>query len=163
MWKNTQLGPLLIYFKRREAHKSSGRAECSQKAVDVWIASTASSLPSVFSPWLASVKLPATGTFQDHLQKEYRKDPFFVLPNTPVLFKWPLGLLIACLNKIQSWEDSPAVLRFCPFFLLQVYLFTFKSAEVEKFLIPQLSICPLKPTVSVIKESQIAASWLSSV
>lgn len=81
-----------------------------------------------------------------------------MLPNTPVLFTWPLGLLIACLKKIKRLEGSPAVLRFCPFSLLQVYPFTFKSPEGEKFLIPQLSICPLKPTASVIRESQIAAS-----
>lgn len=47
-------------------------------------------------------------------------------------------------KKIQCWEGSLAVLRFCPFSPLQVYLFTFKSAKGEKFLIPQLSICPLK-------------------
>lgn len=122
---------LVLYsfiLKKREAHKSSGRAECSQKAVDVWIASTASSLPSVLSPWLASVKSLAIGTLQDHLQKEYQKD-FFMLLNTPVLFKWPHSLLIACLNKTQCWEGSPAILRFCPLSLLQVHAFTFKSAK----------------------------------
>lgn len=112
VWKNTQLGPLLIYFKRREAHKSSCRAKCSQKVVDVWIASTASSLHSVFSPWLASLKSLATGTLQDHLQKGYQKDSFFMLPNT-TLFEWPHGLLIACLKKnpmLGRLPSSPKIL-----------------------------------------------------
>ena len=94
MWKNTQLGPLFICFKRREPHKSLGRAECSQKAVDVWIASTASSLRSCPRGWqhhrpaaapsvwpggasqAASpsppLKLLAASTLQDHVQMEYQ-------------------------------------------------------------------------------------------
>ena len=137
MWKNTQLGPLFICFKRREPHKSLGRAECSQKAVDVWIASTASSLRSFPRGWqhcrpaastlcvawggaslvvspLPPMKSLATGMLQDHLRMEYQKDASFMLPNTSVPFKQPLGLLTACLNNIQCWEASPAVLRFCP-------------------------------------------------
>lgn len=51
MWKNTQLGPLFICFKRREPHKSSGRVERSQKAVDVWTASTASGVQSCPCGW----------------------------------------------------------------------------------------------------------------
>lgn len=104
VWKNTQLGPLLIYFKRREAHKSSGRAECSQKAVDVWIASTASSPASVFSPWLASVKSLATGMLQDHLQMEYQKDSFSCFQTPQFFLHGHLVYLLPAWTKSRAWK-----------------------------------------------------------
>lgn len=60
MWKNTQLGPLFICFKRREPHKSLGRAKCSQKVVDVWIASASRSVRSAPHGWQQS--RPAAST-----------------------------------------------------------------------------------------------------
>lgn len=162
MWKNTQLGPLFICFKRREPHKSLGRAERSQKAVDVWIASTASSLRSFPRGWqrcrpaasalcvaprgcLASSQPLATcgasghwhasGSFANGVSKRF----LFHTANHPSSFKTQLkltlGLLSARPNKIQCWEGSPAVLRLCPTF--QVKPFASRSAEREEFLLPR--------------------------
>lgn len=112
----------------------AGSTTAQQQAPSVWHRmGGAASL--VISP-LPPVKSLATGILQDCLQMEYQKDACFTLPNTSVLFTQPQSLLTACRNKIQCWEGSPAVLRFCPISLFQVYPFTSKSVEGEEFLLP---------------------------
>lgn len=126
MWKNTQLGPLFICFKREEPHKSSGRAEHSQKAVDVRIASTVSRVG--FHPhgwqqrslsvwhrvscwyWRPLPPVLANGMLQDQLKTAYQKNiAFSCLPNTPVLFKELLSSFTACMNIFQCWEGFPTI------------------------------------------------------
>lgn len=102
MWKNTQLGPLFICFKRGELHKSSGRAECSQKVVDVWIASRVSS--TGFHPhgwqqrsrsvwqrvpcwyWCPLPPVLASSVLPDPLKTEYQKDCIFMHAKHPSSF-----------------------------------------------------------------------------
>lgn len=153
MWKNTQLGPLFICFKRGEPHKSSGRAECSQKVVDVWIASRVSSTgfhphgwqqrsPScvakgallvLMSPATCAGQQCASGSAENRVPKRLH----FHACQTPQFF---LNSYSVCLlpvwTKPSAGKASQQSKGFCHRSLFQVYPSFSRSTEAEVFSLP---------------------------
>lgn len=153
MWKNTQLGPLFICFKRGEPHKSSGRAECSQKSG--WCVNCLKSEQHwVPSPWLAAeitvcvakgallvLMSPATCAGQQcasgSAENRVPKRLHFHACQTPQFF---LNSYSVCLlpvwTKPSAGKASQQSKGFCHRSLFQVYPSFSRSTEAEVFSLP---------------------------